>query len=173
MSEILFYTSAMSMRNILQSTFGWLSRKKARAEEAEEAERNQNKDSTVEKIPTPKSAVNRSAPAQPSRPAPPYSTAPAPAKGPNYAARAETPSTNMSSPVNAQSAQINDGPEVKLVTRGAVLYGVCPHCEASWNIRERLMRLKYRKLEGTMNLTCPSCDKPVGLPPSVDLRKLS
>lgn len=73
-----------------------------------------------------------------------------------------------------KAAVIAEAPELRLSTRGSKLYGTCPSCEATFNIRERLMRAKYRKLEGAvMDLSCPACDKPVGIPSRIDLRKLS
>lgn len=65
------------------------------------------------------------------------------------------------------------GPELKVMSKGAKLYGICPHCESMWNIRERLMHPTFRRLEKSKGLTCPACDKSVSLPASIDLRKLS
>lgn len=70
-------------------------------------------------------------------------------------------------------ADLTAGPEIKVVVRGAKHYGVCPHCEATWNIRERLSHPTFRRADNSKGLTCPNCDKSVGLPPQTDLRKLS
>lgn len=61
------------------------------------------------------------------------------------------------------------GDQVKLVNRGAKPYAVCPHCEATWNIKERVV-VCLKKVEKT--LTCPSCSKPVALPATFNLRSL-
>jgi hypothetical protein len=91
-------------------------------------------------------------------------------QGPTVRVRRPDPVTET--PRKAVSvADLNAGPEIKVVTRGAKQYGVCPHCEATWNIRERLSHPSFKRHE--KGLTCPACDKGVSLPPQTDLRKLS
>jgi hypothetical protein len=75
-------------------------------------------------------------------------------------------------PVPASLASLNAGPEVKLFTRASKTYATCPHCEASWNLRERIAHPSFRRDE-SKGLTCPACDKGVSLPSALDLRKLS
>ncbi len=67
---------------------------------------------------------------------------------------------------------INSGEEIKVVERGAKTYAVCPKCESMWNILERTRHPRFRSQEGPKELTCPSCDQPVSLPATLDLRKL-
>ncbi len=73
-------------------------------------------------------------------------------------------------PINM--AVLNSGPEVKIFTRSSKTYATCPHCEASWNLRERVSHPSFRRDENK-GLTCPACDKGVSLPSTLDLRKLS
>jgi hypothetical protein len=75
-------------------------------------------------------------------------------------------------PAPASLASLNAGPEVKLFTRASKTYATCPHCEASWNLRERIAHPSFRRDE-SKGLTCPACDKGVSLPSALDLRKLS
>ena len=75
-------------------------------------------------------------------------------------------------PAPASLASLNAGPEVKLFTRASKTYATCPHCEASWNLRERIAHPSFRRDE-SKGLTCPACDKGVSLPSTLDLRKLS
>jgi hypothetical protein len=66
------------------------------------------------------------------------------------------------------------GTEIKVISRGNQLYAHCTHCEASWSIRERLLRFRLSifKMDDANPLTCPACDKAVSLPRSIDTRKL-
>jgi len=67
-----------------------------------------------------------------------------------------------------------EGPEAKLVTRGSKLYGICPQCESLWNVRERLARApRIDQLHRAQTVKCPNCNTVVGLPASLDVRKLS
>jgi hypothetical protein len=77
-----------------------------------------------------------------------------------------------SRPAPASLASLNAGPEVKLFTRASKTYATCPHCEASWNLRERIAHPSFRRDE-SKGLTCPACDQGVSLPSTLDLRKLS
>ena len=71
----------------------------------------------------------------------------------------------------AQPAEV--AADLALITRGSKLYGICPHCEATWNIKERMSHPSFKRLEYLKGLTCPACSKPVALPRTADLRKLS
>ena len=64
-----------------------------------------------------------------------------------------------------------EGPEIKIVTKGSKVYAVCPHCEATWNLKERLLVYSTKRIAAA--LTCPSCDKAISLPVSLNLKKLS
>ncbi len=65
------------------------------------------------------------------------------------------------------------GPELSISIRGKNVYGTCPQCQAMWNVRERLLRHKLTRTDDSKALTCPACDHAVGLPASVDLRRLT
>ena len=75
--------------------------------------------------------------------------------------------------VSVDFGVLHTGAELKISIRGAKAYGTCPHCESIWNVRERMSHPKFRQNRGPKNLTCPSCDRHVGLPSSMDARKLS
>lgn len=75
-------------------------------------------------------------------------------------------------PKSIEAIVFNSGPEIKVVIRGAKAYAACPHCQASWNIRERISHPSFRR-DGDKTLTCPACNKEVSLPVGTDLRKLS
>jgi hypothetical protein len=68
---------------------------------------------------------------------------------------------------------ITGGPMVTISSRGSILYASCPECSAVWNVRERLIRRHLLKADNEKALTCPACEKAVGLPANVDMRKLS
>lgn len=146
------------MKNLFRAATSWLN--KSKTEEAVE-ETPAVSQETAQPQPVLKPAVEPivSAPvSQPVRPA-------APAKR-----RVEEEEPAKPAPVNLSS--LNAGPEVKLFTRASKVYATCPHCEASWNLRERIAHPSFRRDE-SKGLTCPACDKGVSLPATLDLRKLS
>lgn len=69
--------------------------------------------------------------------------------------------------------ETDPAPELKLSVRGAKLYGACPHCTATWGVRERLERRSRRGLDALLGLTCPACEKSVTLPDSPELRRIN
>lgn len=64
------------------------------------------------------------------------------------------------------------GPELKVLVRGTSVYGTCPHCESTWNLRERLLHPKFRQSDGPKGLTCPNCDESVSVPTTLDPRRM-
>jgi NAD-dependent dihydropyrimidine dehydrogenase PreA subunit len=52
-------------------------------------------------------------------------------------------------------------PELVLKNKAGTVYATCPHCSATWNLRERLMR--PRRTEVSNELTCPACEQPVSV----------
>jgi hypothetical protein len=63
------------------------------------------------------------------------------------------------------------GTELTLVFKGTVVYGNCPTCNSTWNLRERIMRRRLSLVSEATGLTCPRCDEAVALPASFDLGK--
>lgn len=59
---------------------------------------------------------------------------------------------------------VEDGPAISILKRGPVLYAVCPHCEASWSLRERLYDPRTGRPAKLKNFDCPACEKSVSLP---------
>lgn len=105
----------------------------------------------------------------------PMASSPAPARNipaPPPPPPAQRPAVEPEVEKTIDLATLYQGPPVKLVTRGAKVYGVCPHCEAMWSVRERLQHPSFRRQNNGKGLTCPGCDNSVGLPPGTDLRKL-
>jgi hypothetical protein len=64
------------------------------------------------------------------------------------------------------------GPLVQLMKRGPRLYSICPHCEASWSLRDRLFDPRTGRPCSLDALVCPACLKSVSLPSDLDLRKV-
>jgi hypothetical protein len=51
--------------------------------------------------------------------------------------------------------------ELILKEKAGTIYATCPHCSASWNLRERLMR--PRRSQIINELICPACEQPVSV----------
>ncbi len=60
--------------------------------------------------------------------------------------------------------------ELHLKVKAGVVYAICPHCSSTWNLKERVMRGSRSALERVENLTCPSCDNSVSLPEKLPKR---
>jgi hypothetical protein len=139
------------MKNLFRAATSWLNRSKT--------------DEVEEKAPTVPSEIPKVKPVLVPNPTP--AAAPV-AKRERRIEEDQEPAR----PVPANLASLNAGPEVKLFTRASKTYATCPHCEASWNLRERIAHPSFRRDE-SKGLTCPACDKGVSLPSTLDLRKLS
>lgn len=148
------------MKNLFRAAASWLN--KSKTEESTEEN----------SAPVASAPVASIAPAAPApRASAPASQPPHPAPQPVKRERiVEEEAPARPAPMNLSS--LNAGPEVKLFTRASKVYATCPHCEASWNLRERIAHPSFRRDE-SKGLTCPACDKGVSLPPTLDLRKLS
>jgi hypothetical protein len=147
------------MKNFFRAATSWLN--KSKTEEAEE----KSTPAETQKAPIAKPALKTAAPV--AAPVKSQSASSAPKPAPR---RVEEEAPARPAPMNLSS--LNAGPEVKLFTRASKVYATCPHCEASWNLRERIAHPSFRRDE-SKGLTCPACDKGVSLPATLDLRKLS
>lgn len=138
------------MKNLFRAAASWLSKNKTEEE------------------------VEETAPAKPVLvPQPPATATPTAAAAPVVKReRRVEEDVEPARPAPSSLASLNAGPEVKLFTRASKTYATCPHCEASWNLRERIAHPSFRRDE-SKGLTCPACDNGVSLPSSLDLRKLS
>ena len=64
------------------------------------------------------------------------------------------------------------GPTVKVTRRGPRTYSICPHCEASWSLKDRLFDPRTGRPCVLDALVCPACLKSVSVPNDLDLRKI-
>lgn len=141
------------MKNLFRAAASWLN--KSKSEETEEKSTAGEEREAPKSKPVLKTAAHNPPPSPAAKPAPHRVEEVAPAK-----------------PAPMSLSSLNAGPEVKLFTRASKVYATCPHCEASWNLRERIAHPSFRRDE-SKGLTCPACDKGVSLPATLDLRKLS
>lgn len=64
-----------------------------------------------------------------------------------------------------------DLPKLTIQVRGSNFYATCPHCESVWNLQQRLVDPRFKRLFHLNGLTCPKCDKGVAMPTPEDLRQ--
>ena len=62
--------------------------------------------------------------------------------------------------------------DVTLMVRGSIHYATCPHCQSTWNIKQRLTDPRRVHATSPKDLSCPGCKGAVKLPDGFDLRKL-
>lgn len=61
-------------------------------------------------------------------------------------------------------------PKLSLHIKGTNFYATCPHCESVFNLQQRLVDPRFKRLFATQGLTCPKCEKGVAMPSPEDLR---
>jgi hypothetical protein len=57
-----------------------------------------------------------------------------------------------------------------LTLKGSTFYATCPHCESTFNLQQRLVDPRFKRLFATTGMTCPKCEKGVAMPTQEDLR---
>ena len=64
-----------------------------------------------------------------------------------------------------------DLPKLTIQIKGSTFYAVCPHCESTWNLQQRLTDPRFKRLFAEHGMTCPRCEKAVAMPTPEDLRR--
>lgn len=76
------------------------------------------------------------------------------------------------SPVETIQPALNVNlPKLTIQIKGTHFYATCPHCESQFNLQQRLVDPRFKRLFATSGLTCPKCEKGVAMPTPEDLRK--
>lgn len=75
-------------------------------------------------------------------------------------------------PVSFQPVLQEPGRPVTVFIRGARHYANCPHCEASWSLRERLFDPRTGRALPPHAFQCPSCRHNVSVPADLNLRSI-
>lgn len=154
------------MKSLLKSAFEWMNHKLAK----EEVQHEDHHGEVIQFTPVSggAAALAINTPVLPGTPnvARPVGREPAVTRRTYYEAPAP-----VVAKVEIPAVLYSGGPEMIVVVRGKNMYGTCPECSSTWNLRERLVR--HSRSDKSKPLTCPSCDHAVCLPVSVDLLKLS
>ncbi len=134
------------MKNMLRSTAAWLNDKVSARKHPAPAL-------------VPQEPVEAAAPAPaPVTPAAPAHTAPV------------LPLTAPAPAVHPEPALNANLPKLALHLKGSTFYATCPHCESVFNLQQRLVDPRFKRLFATQGLTCPKCEKGVAMPTPQDLR---
>jgi hypothetical protein len=133
------------MKNMLRSTAAWL-----------------NEKVSPKRAPVPQLVPQVEV--QPPAPVQPEVKASSPAVAPVLPMTPPTPVAPIEPTLNV------DLPKLTIQIKGTHFYATCPHCESQFNLQQRLVDPRFKRLFATSGLTCPKCEKAVAMPTAEELR---